>query len=768
MNAPSPGRLERIFAGILRARWLFIVLYALLLPPSVYFALSVEQDNSLDRLIVPSDPDFIATRAFEEVFGAGEFSLLIAEVDDPYAPEVLARVDAVERALLAVPHVVPNSALSIFRRTQARFEATPEDAEAFRRFATGTDLLRRQGLIGRDFLAIALSLEVESAAQRNATLAAIGAAIATADPQPSPLRKLTPLGLPFVNAYLDATQRNAFNSFALFTAFVVLLNLFLYRSRRTLLAFLLTLGVCLALSMGYIGATGGTFTLVSPMVPMTILVTATATLVYLHSRFVEHPPERSVRDHQIFALTNKFLACTASIFATAVGFAALTVSAIRPIREMGIWVAVGLAITWVVVFTLFPALQWILRTPTAVERRSAGDWIERFAGWLPVWTYRFRWPLVGSALGLSAAGAVSLFGLPGVLAPMHVLTDPVEYIDHDVALYRDVRRLADSIPGMSMTDVWISGAPGSASEPDVLTGLHRFQQSLETDPEVGVAVGPTTILRLIRYLGGQGDAWPETAEEREQVAADLEGMLSLEPMLQRFVQPHQLAQSHLTVISRATDEEGFRRLDTAIKRHWIASVRENPALAPLELKIVGLGPLHAKMAQSLVPTLVESFAITVAIIFGTFLVVFRSGSARLMAMIPSLFAILVMFLVMRLTGMPLNVATILIASTVLGTSENDQIHFFYHYQEGRRSGSVQAALRHTLAVAGRAILFATLINAGGFLAFGLSDLPPLRQFGVLAALAFVLSMIADFTALPAALWILSRQRPDENPAPAGR
>jgi len=138
-------------------------------------------------------------------------------------------------------------------------------------------------------------------------------------------------------------------------------------------------------------------------------------------------------------------------------------------------------------------------------------------------------------------------------------------------------------------------------------------------------------------------------------------------------------------------------------------------------------------------------------------------------MIPSLFAILVMFLVMRLTGMQLNVATILIASTVLGTSENDQIHFFYHYQEGERRGaSVQESLRHTLTVAGRAILFATLINASGFLAFALSDLPPLRQFGVLAALAFSLSMIADFTALPAALWILSGERPDEIPDPAER
>ena len=110
--------------------------------------------------------------------------------------------------------------------------------------------------------------------------------------------------------------------------------------------------------------------------------------------------------------------------------------------------------------------------------------------------------------------------------------------------------------------------------------------------------------------------------------------------------------------------------------------------------------------------------------------------------------------------MALNVATILIASTVLGTSENDQIHFFYHFGEKRKTGTVEESLRHTMLISGRAIFYATLINAGGFLAFGLAKLPPVRQFGLLSSLAFVLSMIADFTALPAALWLLYRAKPD--------
>ena len=170
------------------------------------------------------------------------------------------------------------------------------------------------------------------------------------------------------------------------------------------------------------------------------------------------------------------------------------------------------------------------------------------------------------------------------------------------------------------------------------------------------------------------------------------------------------------------------------------------------------------MSGNLVPTLRDSFVLTVGIIFATFFVVFRSGAARLMTMIPSLFAILAMFGVMRLAGMRLNVATILIATTVLGTSENDQIHFFYHFLEKRKNGTVEEALQHTLLVSGKAIFFATLINAGGFLAFALSDLPPMRQFGMLTAVALAMSMLADFTALPAALWIVFREKPDAEKA----
>lgn len=800
MIANTQPRLEGFFKRIVAWRWWIAAFYALLLPPSVYFALKVQQDNSLDRLIVQSDADYGAAKEFESVFGAGEYILLMAEAPDPFAPEVLARVAQIEQRLEAIPGVEPSSALSIFSRAKGGITPTPRgepvsararaEAEAFRRFATGTDLFTKQGLVGNDFLAIPVVLRSEHASDESgktarpddrgvepqaadttdlerepeartiaSLLRAVDGALDDVVRSPSPLRALRKIGGPYVDRYLDEdTARATLRYMPMFAILILVLNLALYRSLRTLLAFVLTLGVSVALTMGYVGATGGVISIVSPLVPMTILITSTATLVYIHSRYVQLPAGRTDEDHQVFALANKFVACTASIFATAVGFAALAVSQIRPIREMGLWVAVGLLFTWIVVFTLFPSLQRILRTPTREERPGAAGRFDRFADHLPAVTYRYRWALVSSTLVLCALGAVALMGFPGILPPMRLETDSLEYVNRSSRIYQDTKKLEGVIKGLSVTEVWLKGDVAALVEPAVLSGLDRFQQSLEQVEGVGAVAGPTTILRMLRYVGGRGDRLPEDSAELNRIGVDLERLVLSEPAVRGFFDPA-LSQTHIAVISGADDHASYARLEGRIRERWEEARKRDPALGRFEMRVTGEGPLQAKISYHLVPTLLESFALTVAIIFGAFLVVFRSGPARLMAMIPSLFAILVMFAVMRVTGMALNVATILIASTVLGTSENDQIHFFYHFLEKRRSGSAEEGLRHTLSVAGRAIVFATLINAGGFLAFAFADLPPMRQFGILSALAFTLSMIADFTALPAALWIVYREKP---------
>jgi uncharacterized protein len=752
------SRLEPAFRRIVALRLPILALYALLLPAAALLATRIRSEGAIDRLIVSSDPDFVATRAFQQVFPEGQVVLILLEADDPWRPEVLAALDAAGAALQATPGLKPVSALDLFRRVRPAFAATAGDAAAFRKFATGTDFFRRQGLVGESFLGLAVAFDSTGQAGRDATLAAIDRALGRI-PQGA-LRAVRKVGAPYLESWIgQESSRASLRYFPVFGLFVIGIALFLYRSWRSLVAILLALGAAVALAMGAGDLLGFSFSVVSALVPLTVMVTALATLVYLHSRFVDQPEGVGVDEHQIFALANKFLPVTASSVAAVLGFAALSVSKIRPIREMGMWTAAGLALSWVVAFTLFPALQRVLRTPTGRTVPIRTRIYDRLAAAVPGFTFRWRWALLVGSLLLAGAGLAALFGVPGQLTPMKVGVDSLDYVDPSLPIHRDMVFFRQHVSGLNVARVWVRTRPGAVIDPEVLRGLDRFDSAIGALPGVNAVVGPTTFLRMRRYLAGQGDALPQDPQQFAHIAGDVEQLLLSEPELRAFLDVGHLANAQLTVTFEQGDEAGYRALSQALRATWERTVAGDPAFRGAEMQVVGESLLQARVGASLVPTLTESFALTAALIFLAFLVVFRSPSARLMAMIPSIFAILVTFLGMRLLGGSLNVATILIATTVLGTTENDQIHFFHHLREGQGPGGLDGALRHTLRVSGRAIVFATLINAAGFLGLAFSNFPPLRQFGTVTAAAFLLAMLADFTALPASLWILRRERP---------
>jgi uncharacterized protein len=422
---------------------------------------------------------------------------------------------------------------------------------------------------------------------------------------------------------------------------------------------------------------------------------------------------------------------------------------------MGIWTACGLVIAWVGCFTLFPALQSLLRTPMRAQGAAAGKWFPRFIELLVPATRRYRWLFIAAALVLMLCGAAALFGIPGRIPPLELETDALAYVNPNLRVAQDTRRFEES-NGLDVLDLWIQTAPGHALDPDFLRALYLLTEHLESSPGITAVDGPTSVLTWARYIASGSDRLPQEASAWPKLAGDLEQIVLTEPAARAYIDITNLASVRLSIRGRGDYFGRHGSIEKFLRKTWAEAQASEPALRTARGSLVGNGVVSGEITTRLLPTLSKSFALTASVIFLAFLLVFRSPVACLMTMIPSLFAILSVFLMMRVTGIPLNIATILIGSTRLGATENDQIHFFYHYQEGLAAGSTAAALRHAMLIAGRPILFATLINASGFLALALSDLPPMRQFGIVASSAFVFALLADFTALPGALWILTR------------
>ena len=783
----SPRLLE-IFRRVLRVRHVIVGVFLVLTLAGIYGASRIPADPAIDRLIVPGDPTAQATQQFEKVFPEGEQALIMLEAPDPWTPAVLQGASELEQQLGKIPQVEAQSVMTLFFRGSRPAVIGADDAARLRAFATNTSLFRRAGLMGDHYLGIGLNLKVTSPAERDKALVAIDVLVQPLDPSisakpdisaksDSPFTSVRRVGNPWLDAWLERQTGESTKKFMpLFGIFLLTLVFIVYRSWRALAAIVLTLGAAIAMGVGLGDVFGWTNTVVSSLVPLTVMVTTTATLVYIHSRYMEpdeildpgavsHASEATgaaatasrLLEHQARVLANKFLPCTASMFATAVGFAALAVSEIRPVREMGLWTAVGLIVSWVTCFTLFPALQCLLRAPRRSAASKDGRRFLAFVNWLVPATRQYRWFLVAGAFAVMLAGAASLFGIPGRLAPLQLETDALTYVNPHERVAQDTRYF-EATHGLDVIDLWLRTEPGHALDPEFLRSVELLTLKLEAHAGTDSVDGPTTILRWAHYIATGSDQLPSAPAEWPKLASELEQILLTAPGARNYVDVADLASVRVSIRGRGETFGPSGSMRRFVEQTWTEARAADPALHAVQGQLVGKGVLSGLITERLLPTLTQSFVLTASVIFLAFLVVFRSPSARLMTMIPSFFAILSVFIVMRVTGIPLNIATILIGSTVLGATENDQVHFFYHLQEGRSSGSTAGALRHAMLTAGRPIVFATLINASGFLALSLSDLPPMRQFGTVSSSAFILALLADFTALPAALWILSRDR----------
>jgi len=156
------------------------------------------------------------TKAFEKVFRLGRVRHAARRGPDPFAPECspgsTRSRSGCSRSAGGTgtrrprrPPVEPSSALNRLSQARGRFEATPEQAEALRAFATGTSLFREQGLIGEGFFAIpgrpAATATRPTCAGSSARSTTRSPASRRTPPRWIALRKI---GGAYVNAYLDA------------------------------------------------------------------------------------------------------------------------------------------------------------------------------------------------------------------------------------------------------------------------------------------------------------------------------------------------------------------------------------------------------------------------------------------------------------------------------------------------------------------------------------------------------------------------------------
>ncbi|MGA2642686.1 MAG: efflux RND transporter permease subunit, partial [Spirochaetia bacterium] len=194
--------------------------------------------------------------------------------------------------------------------------------------------------------------------------------------------------------------------------------------------------------------------------------------------------------------------------------------------------------------------------------------------------------------------------------------------------------------------------------------------------------------------------------------------------------------------------------DAAQLRRMIATldayIKEMPARSGLSVSYTGMPLISWHLDQSILRSQGQSLVIALVFIFLILAIKLRSWRGGLMGLAPIVLAIALMFGLMGLTGIPINVATVLVGCIALGIGIDYSIHFsvrFSTYYEGPSTAPV--AVTKTIRTTGKAIIINVLAVTMGFIALLFADLIPLRQFGLLTAIAMIGSGLGALTLLPA-------------------
>ena len=415
------------------------------------------------------------------------------------------------------------------------------------------------------------------------------------------------------------------------------------------------------------------------------------------------------------ALSDASMPCALASATTAMGFLSLLTATMEPVRELGVFAALGILLNFGVNFTVGPALLCWLKVPPRPEQANG---MEHQLGKLSGFLGRHRFAATGLSAVLVLGGALGI-------STIRVESDPLTFLDEELKAVQDYELICSSLTGVYALELLIDNPEGWRS-PESLGALEPIEHALHNLPGVAKVLGP-----------GSG-----VEDERGLARESMSRFISSDGKTAR-----------LSVLINVMDSGRFSDiLDVAEE-----ALRDLPA--PLRGGATGIVPRLVRAQLDLVSTQLLSFGLAFCIVFACILVGLRSFKLMLVSILPNMVPIGAAFSAMAIADVPLDAGTVMVASVALGIAVDDTVHLLAGFRRGLRgNGTPIEACRHALAHAGPAMIITTATACAGFFALARSAFVPIQWFGLLSGLAMVAALAADLLTVPALLMLLPWRR----------
>ena len=518
---------------------------------------------------------------------------------------------------------------------------------------------------------------------------------------------------------------------------------------------------------GIFGMFGWEVTVISSNYIALQLIITISTVIHLvvsYREFYARHPKYSQNQLIYLTLRDKFSPSFWAIFTTVIGFSSLMSADIKPVIMLGIMMSAGISVSLVLTFLLFGAVNVNLKKLAPVRT---------FENSFKFTKYCANLALNSRKIIYAVCVLVVCFGVYGI-SKIKVENSFIGYFKESTQIRQGMQIIDTKLGGTIPVDVIVKF---KESEPKQESGEEKddFESEFENDAKsakywfnsyhtrvaekihdhlaqqkfVGNVSSLATLIKAIKELNnGVSDDFL-LAAMYEKLPLEYKNIL-LSPYVS-------VENDELRFSLRIIDSDSELRRNEFLKelRAGLAKLTKNDNVS---IEVAGMMVLYNNMLQNLLSSQVDTFGLTVAILFVIFCFVFRSIKLATIAIVSNLIPLCTLFGVMGFFGIPLDVMSITIAAISIGIGVDDIIHYIHRFKEEMLTKDVFESIKAAHTSIGYAMYYTSFTIFLGFSVMITSNFIPTIYFGLLTDLVMIFMLLGALIILPSLIASFVKKR----------
>ena len=546
-----------------------------------------------------------------------------------------------------------------------------------------------------------------------------------------------------INAAIDIESQEAIRKWIALSWGLALACAWLSLRRAKLMIMVLIVSVYTAgLGTAMVHYTGGRMNLLLVLVPVLLCVLTISASVHLSNYYRDAIREQGLLGAPVRAVAHGWTPCALSAVTTALGVGSLLVSHIEPVRAFGIYSSLGILLSLAISFSLLPTLmeKWPLRSPSGptASAHASAELRDRVLARIAGAIIRRRVPVATVCIAL-------LVVLGCGVAFLDTAIQPIRFFPQDSKWIKDTKWFQSHVAPLVTVEVVLGFDKQSRlsmrNQMQVVRDVERRIHAME---EVGGTISAATFAPSLNPGRAILQSATNAMLERHREFFVSQGYLNETGQEERW---------RITARVYGGRDVYYDQVLVAIEGRVDEFLRKRmPPGQRVDAVYTGSAPLVFAAQQELLRSLMRSFCLAFVLIAVVMVLLLRSASAGMLAMLPNIFPTMVTFGLLGWIARPVDVGAMMTASVALGIAVDDTLHFLTWFRRGLMRGDTrEEAIVEAYQRCAPAMTQTTLIAGPSMAVFYLSSFQPVSQFGLLMFILLAAALLGDLVMLPALL-----------------